>query len=72
MRPNRRVGKVYVYPEDTGWSVSGFYRRADDDLWHPYLMMLSSDRQLKILKVQDRDPRLVERAGSDPLIEVSP
>lgn len=72
MAPNRKVGKVYVYPEGAGWAVSGYYRRAEDDRWHPYLMMLSADRALTSLKVQDRDQQLVERASTDPLLEVSP
>ena len=72
MAPNRKAGKVYVYPEGDGWAVSGYYRRAEGDRWHPYLMMLSPDRELTSLKVQDRDRQLVERANTDPLLEVSP
>ena len=72
MAPNRKVGKVYVYPEGAGWAVSGYYRRAEDDRWHPYLMMLSANRELTSLKVQDRDQQLVERANTDPLLEVRP
>jgi hypothetical protein len=70
--PNRKAGKVYVYPEGENWAVSGYYRRGEDDRWHPFLMGLASDLSMKSLKIQDRDERLIERAGSDPLLEISP
>lgn len=72
LAPDRKVGKVYVYPEAAGWAVSGYYRRGEDDPWHPYLMTLDSDRELIMLKAQDGNPLLVERAVSDPRIVVSP
>jgi hypothetical protein len=72
LAPNRKVGKVYVYPEDSGWAVSGFYRRGEGDRWHPYLMMLDPGSGLVSLKVQDRDQRLAARAEKDPLLEISP
>jgi hypothetical protein len=72
LAPNRKVGKVYVYPEDSGWAVSGFYRRGEDDRWHPYLMMLGADSGLVSLKVQDRDRQLAARAETDPMLEISP
>lgn len=68
--PDRKVGKVYVYAEGPGWAVSGYYRRSEEDRWHPYLMTLSNSLQLYGLKVQD--PALRGRANSDPIIEVSP
>jgi hypothetical protein len=71
LAPNRKVGKVYVYPEASGWAVSGYYRRGENDRWHPYLMQLDSSRELKSLKVQDRDQQLAERAKSDPRLEMS-
>ena len=70
LNPNRKVGKVYVYAEAPGWAVSGFYRRNDQDRWHPYLMALSSDGSLQRLKVQD--PGLLHKAAGNPLIEVIP
>jgi hypothetical protein len=70
--PNRKAGKVYVYPEGENWAVSGYYRRSEDDRWHPFLMALASDQSMKSLKIHDRDERLIERAGSDPLLEISP
>jgi len=72
LSPNRKVGKVYVYPEGENWAVSGYYRRGEGDRWHPYLMGLSSDRTMSMLKLQDRDQRLTERAANDPMLEVSP
>jgi len=72
LSPNRKVGKVYIYPEGSNWAVSGYYRRGEDDRWHPYLMMLEADHRMSSLKLQDRDPRLAERATSDPLLDISP
>jgi hypothetical protein len=72
LSPNRKVGKVYVYPEGDNWAVSGYYRRDENDRWHPYLMMLKADLSLSFLKLQDRDQGLIERAREDPLLEISP
>ena len=72
LSPNRKVGKVYVYPEGEGWAISGYYRRDEGDHWHPYLMMLRRDLSLSSLKLQDTTPQLLERAGSEPLLEISP
>ena len=46
LAPNRVAGKVYVYPTDSGWSVSGHYRRGLEDSWHPWLMQLDADGAL--------------------------
>ena len=27
LAPDRKVGKAYVWPVDSGWEVSGYYRR---------------------------------------------
>jgi len=70
--PNRKAGKVYVYPEGDDWAVSGYYRRDENDRWHPYLMMLKADLSLSFLKLQDRDQQLTERAAMDPMLEISP
>lgn len=70
LAPLRKVGKVYVYPLEDGWEVSGYYRRGADDRWHPYLLTLSADASLASLKVQDADPVLVQKAAEDPSFEV--
>ncbi len=70
--PNRKVGKVYIYPEGQGWEISGYYRRSVDDSWHPYLLSLSADQSLAQLKIKDRSEGLAERAAKDPQLEISP
>ena len=72
LSPNRKAGKVYIYAEGDGWAVSGHYRRNENDHWHPYLMTLNADQRLIFLKLKDRDQQLLERAASDPLLEISP
>lgn len=69
LAPNRKVGKVYVFAEAPGWAVSGYYRRSDEDRWHPYLMSLTEDFELSRLKVQDE--ALAERAAADPRLAIS-
>lgn len=66
--PDRKVGKVYVYREAPGWAVSGYYRRSAEDSWHPYLISMSEDLKLSRLKVQDTE--LIDRAASDPTLEI--
>jgi hypothetical protein len=68
--PNRKAGKVYIYAEGDAWAVSGYYRRSKNDRWHPYLMTLNSDLSLGLLKLQDRDQPLIDRAAVNPLLEV--
>jgi hypothetical protein len=70
LAPNRKVGKAYVYPEAPGWAVSGYYRRNEQDDWHPYLMTMTSDLELQRLKI--RDEAMVVRAATDPTLEASP
>ena len=70
--PNRKVGKVYVYPDNNGWSVSGYNRRDEGDRWHPYLMALTMEMDMQSLKIQDADSGLLERAKSDATLEISP
>jgi hypothetical protein len=70
LAPNRKVGKVYVYAEEPGWAVSGYYRRSEEDRWHPYLMTLTEGLELSGLKVQDEG--LAARAADDPKLEVRP
>jgi len=67
--PDRKVGKVYVYAEPPGWSVSGYYRRTEADRWHPFLARLTADLGLSHLKV--RDPALADRAARDSQLEAS-
>jgi hypothetical protein len=72
LEPDRKVGKVYVYPAGAGWEVSGFYRRNPDDLWHPWLMRLDAELAMVQLRVSDQAPEVIERAGRDPAIEILP
>jgi hypothetical protein len=72
LSPDRKVGKVYVYPEGDVWEVSGYYRREDTERWHPYLMLLDGELRLKALKAQDSDPGLLERSRADPRLEIRP
>ena len=53
LAPNRKVGKVYIYAEDPGWAVSGYYRRDEDDRWHPYLLNMTTDLELHAFKAED-------------------
>jgi len=70
LAPNRKIGKSYVYRADSGWEVSGYYRRGEGDRWHPYLMAL--DPSLAIVSLKIQDARLVERASNDPLLVTVP
>ena len=72
LAPRRKVGKVYVYPLENGWEISGYYRRNDQDLWHPYLMALSQELSLESLKISDSDAGLAQLAAMDPNFEVLP
>lgn len=68
LSPNRKIGKVYIYREGQQWAVSGYYRRDETDLWHPYLMDIGQDLELVRLKIND--DILIERAKTDPTITV--
>lgn len=68
--PDRKVGKVYIYPEGNNWSISGYYRRNDNDAWHPYLMTLSDDHNLVSIKLKDK--AFEEQAKSNLLLEYNP
>ena len=70
LAPQRKVGKVYIYPLENGWEISGYYRRDDDDRWHPYLLELSVELSLRSLKVGDADSGLAQIAAMNPLVEV--
>ena len=69
LSPSRKVGKSYVYRAESGWEVSGYYRRNEQDLWHPYLISLDASMTLTHLKISD--PALLNRTG-DGLLEVLP
>jgi hypothetical protein len=66
LEPNRKIGKVYVYPTENGWEVSGHYRRNEQDRWHPFLMSLGNQLELRTLSVQDGNQRLLDRSDQDP------
>jgi hypothetical protein len=75
LAPSRVIGKVYIYPADSGWELSGFYRRNRDDRndrWHPYLMSLDAGLMLITLSVKDTDSQLISTAASDPRFSVDP
>ena len=72
LAPQRKVGKVYIFPLANGWEISGYYRRNDDDQWHPYLLTLSATLSLASLKVKDSDAGLSQMAAMDPTLEVLP
>jgi len=69
---NRVAGKVYIYPVENGWEVSGHYRRNASDRWHPFLMTLSENVELVSLSVRDADEKLAATAVDDPKFSVSP
>jgi hypothetical protein len=70
LAPDRKMGKVYVYRVGDGWEVSGFYRRAGDDRWYPFLMSLDAANVMTLIKV--RDTALAEAAGDDERLEALP
>ncbi len=72
LNPVRRVGKTYIYPLDGGWEVSGYYRRDDDDAWHPYLVVIGAEEDVLLIRVSDSDPAFATIAESDPVFEVLP
>ncbi len=72
LSPASKVGKVYIYPTDDGWELSGHYRRDENDRWHPYLMALNEDAGLKSLAVQDGNDRLIGMSAQDPKFSAVP
>ena len=72
LSPDRKVGKVYIYPQGGGWEISGYYRRGETDRWHPFLLSLSTDLSLQSLKVQDDDAAIARRADANALLSVMP
>ncbi len=72
LQTDRKVGKVYIYPTESGWEVSGHYRRDADDAWHPYLMRLDTELQLLSLAVRDGDARLIDLSAEDSRFSAVP
>lgn len=72
LRPNRAVGKTYVYPTADGWQVSGYYRRGKDDAWHPWLMQLDARLTLTSLAVQDDSAEVRAIAANDSRVSATP
>ena len=72
LAPDRKVGKVYIYPAGSGWEVSGHYKRDEKDRWHPYLMRLDEGLGLVELSLRDDDAGLRQKAGSDPKLTTEP
>jgi hypothetical protein len=70
--PDRKVGKSYIYPTDSGWEVSGHYRRSDTDRWHPFLMVLHLDATLATLSVRDSPGRFAADIRHDPKFTAEP
>ena len=71
---NRKIGKAYIYRDgdkgdNGGWVVSGFYRRDENDRWHPFLMNLNGELVVEHLKVGDSNVDMIERAENDPKFE---
>ena len=67
----RDVGKSYIYPTDSGWEVSGHYRRYATDRWHPFLMSLDANVELVSLDVRDDNVNIGATAADDPNFSVS-
>lgn len=70
--PDRKIGKSYVYPTDSGWEISGHYRRNDNDRWHPFLMALNPDRTLDKLSVKDDSNAFTSTALQDHRFTANP
>jgi len=70
LSPDRKVGKVYVYAEGPGWAVSGYYRRGEQDAWHPYLITLTDG--LEFVRLKAKDALLLNQAAGDTRLEVVP
>ena len=67
LAPNRVAGKVYIYPSDGAWDVSGHYRRDAQTAWMPWLMRVDADR-MHSLKLSADDPAAREAAETDPRV----
>ncbi|MDG2375756.1 MAG: hypothetical protein P8M18_05335 [Woeseiaceae bacterium] len=67
----REAGKVYIYPLDDGWEVSGHYRRTGEKRWRPYLMVLNGESSLVSMSVQDDDPAVALKAMNDAKLTIT-
>ena len=67
----REAGKVYIYPMQAGWELSGQYRRDGTLVWHPFLMQLDTETRLVSLAVSDNDPATQARARADSRFTVT-
>ena len=67
----REAGKVYIYPLDEGWELSGQYRQTGEQRWHPYLMVLNGESRLVSLSVQDDDPAVALKAVNDARLTIT-
>jgi len=72
LAPDRKVGKTYVWPNEDGWDVSGYYRRDENDVWHPFLMNLDASSQLISLAVKDGNDRLIGMSAQDTKFSAVP
>jgi len=72
LAPDRKIGKTYVWPTDVGWEVSGYYRRGEADVWHPYLMVLDPNSVLVSLAVKDANDRLIGMSAQDERFSAVP
>jgi len=72
LAPDRKIGKVYIWPLDDGWEVSGYYRRNAQDPWHPFLMNLDAESSLTSLAVKDSNERLIGMSAQDPNFSAVP
>ena len=70
LSPQRKVGKVYIYPAGSGWEVSGFYRRNENDRWHAFLLALDGNGGAELLRVRDTSPGIAGRAADEARLEV--
>ncbi|MEM7431841.1 MAG: hypothetical protein AAF351_07865 [Pseudomonadota bacterium] len=70
LNKDRVVGKGYVYRVDGGWEVSGFYRRDNKDLWHPFLIRLDEAYAMQFLRISDA--AMIDALADNENIEVLP
>jgi len=72
LSPDRKVGKAYIYPVESGWEISGHYRRNAGDSWHPFLLRLNEQDELESLALRDGDERLLAMSARDPKLSAVP
>lgn len=67
----REAGKVYIYPTQAGWELSGQYQRDGERGWRPFIMHLDSESRLLSLAVRDDDPATIARARNESRFTVN-